>query len=251
MSVGSPYSWLLLAGIFVTIGVWSRLVKGDRRLLAIYVAALLGAFLGAKLLYLLVEGWFDWPLPDRWQRLATGKTILGGLLGGYIGVEVAKRFVGYRDATGDWFALIAPLGIAMGRIGCWAHGCCLGRLCAPGSFATIDTESNPRWPAVPVEFGFNIMALLVFCTLRATRKLKGQHFHIYLIAYGLFRAAHEFQRETPRLVGMVTGYQLAALAVTLFGVVGFLRRHTRLMSLPVDSERMDCSQNQEGISSAQ
>ena len=56
----SPYSWLLLAGIAVSIFVWSRIAKRDERLLFIYVAALIGAFLGAKVVYLLAEGWLDW-----------------------------------------------------------------------------------------------------------------------------------------------------------------------------------------------
>ncbi|HEY0552449.1 MAG TPA: prolipoprotein diacylglyceryl transferase family protein, partial [Verrucomicrobiae bacterium] len=114
----SPYSWLLLAGIAVSIIVWSRIAKRDERLLLIYVAALVGAFLGAKIVYLLAEGWIDWTQPNRWLRLATGKTIIGGLLCGYLAVELAKKFVGYKNATGDWFALIAPVGIIIGRVGC-------------------------------------------------------------------------------------------------------------------------------------
>ncbi len=89
----SPYSWLLLAGILVSLYFWSRLARRDERLLFIYIAALIGAFLGAKIVYLLAEGWLDWAQPDRWTRLATGKTILGGLLGGYAAVELAKNHI--------------------------------------------------------------------------------------------------------------------------------------------------------------
>jgi hypothetical protein len=46
------------------------------------------------------------------------------LLGGYAGVELAKRPVGLREATGDWFAIGVPFSIAMGRNGCLLYGCC-------------------------------------------------------------------------------------------------------------------------------
>ena len=103
---------------------------------------------------------------DGWLRLATGKSILGALLGGYAGVELTKRWVGYRGFTGDWFALIAPVGIILGRLGCWLHGCCLGRVCAPHWFTFRDAAGVPRWPAVPVEIFFNSVLLLLFLWLR-------------------------------------------------------------------------------------
>ena len=46
-----------------------------------------------------------WDDPQRWVIWATGKTILGALLGGYAGVEAAKKWTGYTQPTGDWFAL--------------------------------------------------------------------------------------------------------------------------------------------------
>ena len=55
----TAYGWLMLAGIFVSIVFWSRLAKRDERVVLIYVVALAGAFLGAKIVYLLAEGWRD------------------------------------------------------------------------------------------------------------------------------------------------------------------------------------------------
>jgi phosphatidylglycerol---prolipoprotein diacylglyceryl transferase len=220
----SPYSWLLLAGIAVSLVVWSRLAKRDERLLFIYISALVGAFLGAKIVYLLAEGWLDWHQPDRWLRLATGKTIIGGLLGGYAAVEITKKIVAYRSATGDWFTFIAPTGIIFGRIGCLLHGCCTGDVCRPAWYALPDREGTPRWPAVPVEIIFNLVALGAAALLRWKKILPGQHFHLYLIAYGLFRFAHEFVRSTPRIVGPLSGYAIAALVTAAFGAFAFVKR---------------------------
>jgi phosphatidylglycerol:prolipoprotein diacylglycerol transferase len=226
----SPYSWLLLVAIAASLFTWTRLARRDHRLVLIYVAALLSAFIGAKLVYLLAEGWLDWPLPDRWLRLATGKSVLGALLGGYAGVELAKHTLGHRTATGDLFALVAPLGIGIGRVGCLLHGCCLGERCAPAWWTLRDARGVARWPAVPLELAFNIAAIVIFLLLRrrglkgGRDGLRGQHFHLYLIAYGAFRFAHEWMRATPKIAGVISGYQLAALACVALGVWGFRRR---------------------------
>ena len=89
----TAYGWLTLAGIFVSIFLWSRVARRDNRLVLIYVAALAGAFLGAKIVYLAAEGWLHWHDANRWVVLATGKSITGALLGGYAAVEAAKRQV--------------------------------------------------------------------------------------------------------------------------------------------------------------
>lgn len=223
---GPPYyGWLMLAGIAMSLWFWTRLARRDDRLLMVYIGALAGAFIGAKVVYLLCEGWIDLAAPDRWQRLATGKTILGALLGGYAGVEISKKYLGYTRATGDWFAVIAPAGIILGRFGCLLHGCCLGGVCAHSRWWTLtDHTGVPRWPAVPAEIAFNVVAILVAWILRRSGRLPGQHFHLYLIAYGLFRFLHEFGRATPRILGPLTGYQVAALAVTVLGTWRFLKR---------------------------
>ena len=258
----SPYSLLMLAGIAVSLVFWSRLAQGDERLLVIYIAALVSAFLGAKVVYLAVEGWMFLDAPDRWMIWATGKTILGALRGGYAGVEVAKKVTGYAQATGDWFAVIAPVGIVLGRVGCLLHGCCMGKQCAPAWWTIADAHGVARWPAVPVEIGFNLLAVVFFLTLNRVEastkdtkchekqsspfrvlscfswthleaRLRGQHFHVYLMAYGAFRFAHEFLRATPRVTGAFSGYQIAALACVALGAWRFVarRKSARLTSV--------------------
>ena len=77
---------------------------------------------------------------------------------------------------------------------------------------------------MPVELGFNALALITFLLLRRKHLLPGQHFHLYLIAYGLFRFAHEFVRATPRVFGPLSGYALAALVTAAFGGIAFVAR---------------------------
>lgn len=220
----SPYGWLMLAGVVVSACFWTRLARRDDRLGIVYVAALAGAFLGAKLAYLLAEGWRDVGQPDAWLRLATGKSILGALIGGYATVELAKHWVGYRSVTGDWFAVSAPAGIMLGRAGCAWHGCCLGQACEPAWFTVRDSNGVDRWPAVPVEILFNFAALAAFLVLGRRGHCAGQRFHLYLMSYGVFRFAHEFLRDTPRVIAGLSAYQFIALAVAGFGAWAFHRR---------------------------
>jgi phosphatidylglycerol:prolipoprotein diacylglycerol transferase len=223
----TAYGWLMLAGIFVSILFWSRLARRDERLVLIYIAALAGAFLGAKLVYLAAEGWLHWHDENRWVILATGKSITGALLGGYVAVELAKKFLKYPGTTGDWFAVIAPISIMLGRIGCMFHGCCLGKTCAASWFTINDVHGIPRWPASQMEFVFNALMLGVILMLRWRKIAPGNLFHIYLMAYGSFRLFHEFLRATPSILGPLSGYQIAALMLFGLGLIGFLKRQTK------------------------
>jgi len=246
VSVAS-YTLLGTAGLVISIVLWSRVARRDQRLIWIYLAGLTGAFLGAKVAYFTVEGWHDLGQPDVWLRLATGKSILGGLFGGYAGVEIAKWCFGYHGVTGDWFAAIVPAGIALGRIGCWVHGCCAGMACSPAWFTVRDAEGVSRWPSAQVEFLFNLVALATFIYLRKKRLLTGQHFHLYLIGYGAFRFLHEFLRSDPHVLWRFTGYHAWSLGLLCFGVCMFLRRqklgHKEILAhtSPLRSETLNAS----------
>ena len=222
----TPYTLLLLAGIGVSYFTWRRLARNDPRLPVIYLAALVCAFAGAKVAYLAAEGWLWWGRPECLAAWLSGKSILGALLGGYAGVEGAKKLTGYTHPTGDLFAVIAPLGILIGRTGCLLHCCCMGIVCKPSWFTMTDIDGRPRWPAVPAEMAFNALFLAVVLVLRARKFLPGQHFHIYLMSCGAFRFFHEFLRDTPRVAGIFSGYQGVSVAVFLLGLWGFVRRRS-------------------------
>ncbi|QIF00707.1 prolipoprotein diacylglyceryl transferase family protein [Roseimicrobium sp. ORNL1] len=227
--LAGSYRWLMVAAILMSAGWWYFRNRRDPDLMVVYLGALGGAFLGAKMAYLFAEGWRDWPLPDRWFRLATGKSVLGGLLGGYAGVEGMKWLAGYRKSTGDLFAIIAPLGIAAGRVGCVLQGCCQGRVLTrlrPGAF--VDAAALPaRWPAAEVEFAFQLIMVAVLMILRAKSLCRGRLFFLYLFVYGLFRFGHEWMRETPVMRGGLSGYQWIALAMAGIGGWMFFRRARR------------------------
>jgi prolipoprotein diacylglyceryltransferase len=231
---GSPaYAALMAAGLLIGAVYWYRHSRGQNDLLLIYLGALVGGFAGAKIAYLLAEGWLEWQQPDRWLRWATGKSVLGGLLGAYAGVEITKHLTGHKKSTGDAFAVIVPVGILLGRVGCYLNGCCLGRPVA-GVFATRDVNGIARWPAPFVEGLFQVVILITILLLQRRCLLRDRLFFLYLTAYGLFRFAHEFLRDTPRVFMSLSGYQFIALGMAALGLV-MLRRRTKTM---LDSKQL-------------
>jgi len=222
---GSPiYALMLLIGIAWGAVYWFRESKKDGRVAMIYAAGLAGAFIGAKLAFLFAEGWLHWHDPNRWLVWLSGKSVMGALPGGWIGVEIAKSSLGYRATTGDRFAILLPIPLILGRIGCLNAGCCGGIECPFG-----------RWPSVPVEIGFQVAALAGLWILRTKHWQAGQHFHLYLIAYGLFRFFHEFLRDTPKPFLGISGYQILALLTALAAAVAFRKRAITGNSLPIDA----------------
>lgn len=219
-----PYRWTMLGAIAISAVFWYVRSKRDPEMLPVYIGALGGAFLGAKLLYLLAEGWRDWPLDDRWLRLATGKTVLGGLLGGYVGVELMKWLVGYKKSTGDAFALITPLGIALGRVGCCMQGCCIGKPTTMKLLAARDSLGIARWPSAQIELVFQLTMFAIIFVLRKQTRWHGRLIFLYFVCYGIFRFLHEWMRDTPKIFLDISVYQIAALVTAVIGAVMLVRR---------------------------
>jgi phosphatidylglycerol:prolipoprotein diacylglycerol transferase len=163
-------------------------------------------------------------MQERWLRLAAGKSIVGGLLGGYAGVELMKWLVGYRKSTGDLFAFIVPLGIALGRVGCWLQGCCLGKPTQWKWLAIQDRQGVARWPASQMELLFQLVMFVVLLVLKRHGGWEGRLFFVYLLCYGVFRFFHEFLRDTPTLFAGLSGYQVLSAAMVIAGAVMLWKR---------------------------
>lgn len=230
---GSPvYAGVMLAA--VAFGAWRvlRRRKEVPGLGQIYLGAVCGGFIGAKLVYILSE-WSVWrTAPDPLAAALTGKSIVGGLLGGYAGVELAKAALGIRARTGDRFALALPWGMIFARLGCLHAGCCLGAACdADHWYAMTDVHGVTRWPAVPAEMLFNLIAGVTLFALNRRGVWRDRLFDTYCVGYGLFRLVHEIFRDTPGFAYGVSGYQVFALLLIFVGATQW-RRHSKLEILP-------------------
>jgi prolipoprotein diacylglyceryltransferase len=84
------------------------------------------------------------------------------------------------------------------------------------------SKTDGRLPLI--YFGGLVVALVALLVMRARHWQIGQHFHLYLIAYGLFRFTHEFLRDTPKPFAGLSGYQILALATAGAALIAYRRR---------------------------
>lgn len=96
--------------------------SSQEQIFVVLAGLLVGALVGAKVLAWLESPAHYWSARHDLRAWIGGKTIVGGLLGGWIGVEIAKKCAGVRRSTGDLFVFPLIAGMAIGRVGCFAAG---------------------------------------------------------------------------------------------------------------------------------
>jgi len=164
-----------------------------------------------------------------------GKSIVGGLLGGAIAVELVKARLRISRRTGD--ALVLPLlvGIAIGRVGCFVSGLADHTYGNPTSLPWgVDFgDGIARHPTQLYEIAF--LALLGFALLRRSRDswAEGTRFDAFLIAYFGFRMLIDFQKPYPRFPVALAGGLSATQWACVAGIVWRLSWLARSVRIPL------------------
>ena len=123
------------------------------------------------------------------------KTILGGLLGGLLGVELIKKIIHEKNSSGDLFTYPLILSIMIGRMGCFTSGIKENTYGTPTSFFTgLDLGDRiQRHPVALYEIGFLFLVCLILLQINKKSALKnGYTFQIFMIAYLIYRFFQEF-----------------------------------------------------------
>ena len=180
-------------------------VVGEDVRWTVFAAATVGAALGAKLLALLIEpALLSDRLTDVRRFAASGKTIVGALLGGWLSVEVAKKATGVRERTGDLFALPLCVGIGIGRVGCFLTGLpdqTYGR--ATRLPWGIDFgDGVARHPTQLYELAFLVLLGGGLVRLERLRPPTGRVFRTFLLSYLAFRFAIDGLKPSPRFFAL-------------------------------------------------
>ena len=220
-----PISWRVAYAVVMIVSVVAsiRLMQSrQRRLdltrsqrLLIGVAAFVGSMVGAKTPFLGDRGWGAFYDGTVW--FADGKTILGGIVGGYAAVEIAKWIGNIRTRTGDAFALPVAVAVAIGRIGCFVAGCCYGRVTTlpwgVGFPLAQDDFGVLRHPTQLYELAFHSVAAATLLVMDRKRWLVGNQLKAYLIAYMIYRFLSEWLRPESTVLLNLTVYQLVSVLI--------------------------------------
>lgn len=175
--------------------------------LGLGMAAFLGGILAAKLPFIIMQ---QEDPTSFWAWASDGKTITTGLLGAYLGVELAKLILALHVKTGDSFALPLACALAVGRWGCFFNGCCYG---TPTnlSWGVDFGDACPRHPIQIYESLFHFIMALILLWIFKKGFLVHQRLKFYLIGYAIFRFSTEYLRPEPILWQGLTFYQIVAL----------------------------------------
>jgi phosphatidylglycerol:prolipoprotein diacylglycerol transferase len=199
----------------------------DERLLVIIAGIIVGGALGGRLSGVLQALVREDGTPLYLVWAFGGRSIIGGLLGAYLGALVAKRLVRYPYRTGNLFAPAVALALAVGRIGCFLTEA-PGRPTSMPWAVHVDPVAAATIPDCPgcvagvgmhpsflYEAAFLVATFLVLrFWVRDRIDAPGEMLPLFLAAYATFRFAVEFTRANPVVVGGLTWSQLVILAVS-------------------------------------
>lgn len=166
------------------------------------------------------------------------KSVLGGLVGGVIAVELMKWRFNIRGSTGAVLVVGLCFGIAVGRVGCFYGGLEDQTYGVPTAGDTLFGFPLGR---LGVDFGDGLLrypvqlfesvtiALLgvVFTVLMIFRRqwMTTQGFYLFCGVYGLQRFFWEFLKPYPELVVGLNIFQLTCIGLVLYALLMAMRSH--------------------------
>jgi len=244
----------LLVATGVLLGLWISVRNSAKQginpehawNLGIYVV--LAGIIGAKLLYVINE-WSSYSghLGDIFSlsTLQAGGVFSGGLIAGF---AVAAWYIRKHKipalATCDAFAPGLAIGHAIGRLGCFAAGCCFGKethhfwgvtFTHPLANAISGTPLNvPLEPTQLFEAAVELANFFLLTWMFNRKKFDGQVISAFLILYGTARFFLEFLRGDPGrgeiIPGVLSGTQLISIFLVLDGgIIWWLKSAQRVV----------------------
>jgi phosphatidylglycerol---prolipoprotein diacylglyceryl transferase len=247
-SFGIPTYGVLVA-LGVLAGLWISVRNSEKQGIKAEnawdfgIAIVLAGILGAKLLYIILDWRSGHTYGENLRNIFSLETLQAGgvFSGGLIAAFVAAAWFLRKHrmpalATCDAFAPGLAMGHAIGRLGCFAAGCCYGKptdhfwgvtfknlLPPPVAHALV-----PREPTQLFESAAELGIFFLLTWMFARKKFDGQIFGAYLFLYGIARFFIEFLRGDEGrgsvFGGALSGTQLIAIGLVLAGgLIWYLR----------------------------
>lgn len=228
-------------GLMIAIGFMVALLVGTYRakkkgldpevVSSIAMLAIVCGFLGAKLLYVIVE--FDDFLKSPMDVIGSeGFVVYGGIIAGALSAIIYCRIK--KISFMSYFDLMMPsvaIAQGFGRIGCFLAGCCygmetqcmLGVIFPEGSLAPAGIKLLPT-QLFSSAGDFLIAGILIWFSRKS--RCKGDTGALYLLLYGIGRFVIEFLRNDERgIVGMLSTSQFISIFFVIGSLILFLINH--------------------------
>jgi phosphatidylglycerol:prolipoprotein diacylglycerol transferase len=235
------YTYGVLVAAGVLLGLYFARCRARRagldpdRVWNLGIYMVLAALVAAKLWMVVVQANYYWRHPA--EILARGTLQSGGTFyGGFIGaVLILVLYTHYQRMPFvpllDTYAAALPLGHAIGRLGCFAAGCCYGKptwlpwgvtFTSPAAASLVGTPLNvPLHPTQLYESFAEFFNFILLLVLARRQRFKGEIIATYMMLYGFERGLIEFVRGDPGrtlfLRGRFSLMQVVSLGLILLG----------------------------------
>lgn len=223
-------------GLMIAIGALSAYITTEYRakkkgmkyelIFNLFIWALVGGMLGAKLLYYITQIKDIIADPSLLLDVSQGFVVYGGIIGGIFSgyLFIRKHKLDFLE----YFDLVMPsiaLAQGFGRLGCVLAGCCFGHE-TDSAFHIIFRESDfapnnvPLIPTQPLSSALNFLHFFVLIMIAKKSKAKGQVAGFYLTFYSAGRFILEFFRgDLERgAIGPLSTSQFISIFLFLIGI---------------------------------
>jgi phosphatidylglycerol:prolipoprotein diacylglycerol transferase len=236
------YSYGVLVATGVLLAIWyasrhaARAGLNPQKVWNLGIYGVFSAMIVAKV-WLILSAW-DYYVANPGEifsitTLQSGGTFYGGFLGGVLAIFLYTHFEKMPVLPVlDTFAVVLPLGHTIGRLGCFAAGCCYGK---PTSVPWGVTFTNPiaaRIAGTPLgvplhptqlyEAAAEFLNFLFLAWLSKRQRFTGQMLGTYFVLYGIERGTIEFFRGDPGRTLLfhdsVSLMQIFSIALILTGI---------------------------------
>lgn len=207
---------------FIGIRVYYYQKKGisdsisDINRLWIMLGAMVGALIGSR-----VIAFLEMPSEIANQTLISfykNKTVAGGFLGGLFGVELFKKIIGVKIASGDIYVIPIVVALFIGRIGCFSMGIAEP---AYGIETTLFTGMNLgdgklRHPVALYEMAFMVVLFILFRKIKNVDLINGDRFKLFMVLYFLYRFCVEFIKPYEPLFLHLSSIQWSSIFIFIY-----------------------------------
>jgi phosphatidylglycerol---prolipoprotein diacylglyceryl transferase len=220
----------LVLGLVITVRLGRRSGVDPDQMWNLGIIAVIAGIVGSKLL-LFINDWDTYGRHFTFSSLQAGGVFSGGLLLSILCCYLyARKTRMPKLKTADSFAPGIAMGHAIGRLGCFAAGCCYGKqtnlswgvtFTNPLANQIAGTPLNVRLhPTQVYEALAEGLIFAVLITLFRRKSFDGQIAALYMFLYGIARYFLEFLRADPERGSMFGGVMTVTQFISILLVVG-------------------------------